>query len=497
MCASIIQAQDFKIAPKTSGPGGSNFYNVSIASDPENGFLVTWINTYVTGSTVYFRNYACRISKTGAMLDSTAVYLGESYWPYYCPTAVFSGGNWIISFNQGGLYEYVGVLRLTPSGEVLDTSAVNICNSTALATLKYPVLATNGQRLLCVMGAAGEGLYGSIFDSDLKIVVDRFLILTQMTTQSLPRIAVNGGNFLITFVNYEQVNNQYVHNIKLAVISPDGQILSVQNVNTSGYDNRGYWGVPTITTLNATTYVTYFHTPKLYIRRYSSNGQPIDAAPVKLYESPEFELVLKGFSNRVLHHYFDVAWANGFFHFYWPRLTDHRILTFSFTPDLSTINPPVSLSAQCQIAFDFGQYERSYSIIRNSSLGDTLLAAWIDRRGTDSTRVYGCLVDANTYTAVDRDPGLSKMPEQFSIAQNYPNPFNPSTTIRYGLPNRSHVTLTVFNTLGQQVATLVQGDQEAGYHEVRFDASGLSSGVYFYRLQAGTYVETRKLLLLR
>lgn len=57
--------------------------------------------------------------------------------------------------------------------------------------------------------------------------------------------------------------------------------------------------------------------------------------------------------------------------------------------------------------------------------------------------------------------------------------------------------MTVFNTLGQQVATLVQGDQEAGYHEVRFDASGLSSGVYFYRLQAGDFVSTKKLLLLK
>jgi hypothetical protein len=65
------------------------------------------------------------------------------------------------------------------------------------------------------------------------------------------------------------------------------------------------------------------------------------------------------------------------------------------------------------------------------------------------------------------------------------------------LPNRSHVTLIVFNTLGQQVATLVQGEQEAGYHEVKLDATGLSSGVYFYRLHAGTYVETRKLLLLK
>jgi hypothetical protein len=59
------------------------------------------------------------------------------------------------------------------------------------------------------------------------------------------------------------------------------------------------------------------------------------------------------------------------------------------------------------------------------------------------------------------------------------------------------VTLTVFNTLGQQVAVLQNGEQEAGYHSVRFDGSRLASGVYFYRLQAGTYVETRKLVLLR
>ena len=89
------------------------------------------------------------------------------------------------------------------------------------------------------------------------------------------------------------------------------------------------------------------------------------------------------------------------------------------------------------------------------------------------------------------------VPSDFRLEQNYPNPFNPSTTIRYGLPNRSHVTLAVFNTLGQQVALLQNGEQEAGYHEAKFDGRNLSSGVYFYRLQAGTFVETKRLLLLR
>jgi hypothetical protein len=99
-------------------------------------------------------------------------------------------------------------------------------------------------------------------------------------------------------------------------------------------------------------------------------------------------------------------------------------------------------------------------------------------------------------TAVAVRPG-SEQPGGFALYQNFPNPFNPLTTIRYGLPHKSAVRLTVFNTLGQQVATLVQGELEAGYHEVRFDASGMASGVYFYRIQAGDFIQTHKLLLIR
>ena len=98
-------------------------------------------------------------------------------------------------------------------------------------------------------------------------------------------------------------------------------------------------------------------------------------------------------------------------------------------------------------------------------------------------------------TAVASDYG--DLPGEFSLSQNYPNPFNPSTTIRYALPARTRVTLTVFNTLGQQVATLVEGEMEAGHHEVKFDASNLASGPYLYRLCAGGYVQARKLLLLK
>ena len=117
---------------------------------------------------------------------------------------------------------------------------------------------------------------------------------------------------------------------------------------------------------------------------------------------------------------------------------------------------------------------------------------------SSTLRVLGATVGTRTYGTISGVASpTSAPPTSVLLSQNYPNPFNPVTTIRYALPQRSHVTLTVFNTLGQQVATLVDGTEEAGYHTVRFDGSTLASGVYFYQLRAGEYVECRRLMLLK
>jgi hypothetical protein len=99
-------------------------------------------------------------------------------------------------------------------------------------------------------------------------------------------------------------------------------------------------------------------------------------------------------------------------------------------------------------------------------------------------------------TAVGKNPSGS-LPKEYALGQNYPNPFNPTTTIQYQIPASGLTTLKVYNLLGQEVATLVDGLVPVGSHQVTFDATRLTSGVYFYTLHSGNYVSTKKLMLLK
>ena len=151
-------------------------------------------------------------------------------------------------------------------------------------------------------------------------------------------------------------------------------------------------------------------------------------------------------------------------------------------------SPFVSNNPRYGLAAGLGVVRRWHTIRDPNQPGD----------GTYSEDLVYARIDGVEYgTPESVEAGPTEVPSTYSLWQNYPNPFNPSTTIRYGLPSRSHVVLTVYNTLGQQVATLVEGEQEAGYHEAVFDGSGLASGVYLYKLTAGGFVQSMKLVLVR
>jgi hypothetical protein len=92
---------------------------------------------------------------------------------------------------------------------------------------------------------------------------------------------------------------------------------------------------------------------------------------------------------------------------------------------------------------------------------------------------------------------IDAVPQGFKLEQNYPNPFNPTTTIRYSIPERAEVELIVYDALGHEIKTLVSGDHDAGVYEVEFDATGLTSGVYFYQIKTASFNETRKFVLMK
>lgn len=92
---------------------------------------------------------------------------------------------------------------------------------------------------------------------------------------------------------------------------------------------------------------------------------------------------------------------------------------------------------------------------------------------------------------------IEVIPTKYELSQNYPNPFNPSTTIKFSLPEKSKVRLDVYNMIGELVATLINKELEAGFQKITFNASGLTSGVYFYRINTGKFNKVRKMLLLK
>ena len=161
----------------------------------------------------------------------------------------------------------------------------------------------------------------------------------------------------------------------------------------------------------------------------------------------------------------------------------------------------------------FGSGEGDVWLIRTDSLGDTLWTTTFGDGGNETGKSVIATTDGGYIVAGDKDSfawlikttpdpmnltnkSMRKISE-FKFSQNYPNPFNPSTTIEFDLPKTTEVSLKIFNILGEEVTTLVSETLSTGTYSYKWDASNLASGVYLYRLRAGDYVETKKMVLMR
>ena len=160
----------------------------------------------------------------------------------------------------------------------------------------------------------------------------------------------------------------------------------------------------------------------------------------------------------------------------------------------------------------------THTTTSDSTTGNTVWNAPLDQSHTSFSYVFNYTGTFEYYCVYHRSLGMigtitvepatyvksgNSEPYSYSLEQNYPNPFNPSTTIKYSIPRQSFVTLKIYNILGREVATLVDGEKPAGNYEVEFNTEQttnniqLASGVYFYQLKAGDYLSTKKMILLK
>ncbi|TET68961.1 MAG: T9SS type A sorting domain-containing protein, partial [Candidatus Zixiibacteriota bacterium] len=172
------------------------------------------------------------------------------------------------------------------------------------------------------------------------------------------------------------------------------------------------------------------------------------------------------------------------------------IWTYALVPEIGRYGP-ITLYQNVRIPADsLGRSEITQHIPGDAPEGDYVFVAYVGEYRSsiiDSSCFYFSKSDSFTAAVGDCPVPVSG----FTLSQNYPNPFNATTTIYYQVPAHSHVKLEVYNLLGQKVATLVDERQQAGYKSVNWDASEVSSGLYFYKLTAGDYIETRRMMLVK
>ena len=170
-------------------------------------------------------------------------------------------------------------------------------------------------------------------------------------------------------------------------------------------------------------------------------------------------------------------------------LNDANALVFYVSSNLLNWQEGGKISASNALI----NYAGSYIELKCDAENEFLTTAWIDNR-TGNSEIFYAKADLPELVNVASE---SEIPTEFKLSQNYPNPFNPTTTISFALPKQANVKLVVYNSIGEEVATLINREMNVGYQSINFDASHLSSGLYFYRISVGKFVDVKKMILLK
>jgi hypothetical protein len=447
-------------------------YSPMIISDGSTGAIIVW-NDFRSGSTgSQWDTYAQKINSTGIVqwtADGVPVCTAAGYQLLAIAAADGFGGA-IITWedHRNGTTSDVYAQCINSSGAVQWTAdGVTICNATGDQFPTTLVSDGSGGAIISWYdhrNAVDYDIYARRINSSgvVQWTSNGEPICTRTGDQLVPRSVSDGsGGAIITWYDHRNGANYDIY---------------AQSINSSGVVQWTTDGAVICSEIGDQDY------PKLvsagaggaiitwYDYRWSTTS---DIYASRVYPQGNLPLELVSFSAEVLAHSVRLDWT-----------TSKELNSLRFAVERRTTHAD--------------SWQEIGSVAAHVSTNRASNYSFTDTRSPDATEMYYRLrnvdIDGSFSFSNEVRVGLSA-PDRLTVFQNYPNPFHPGTTIKFQVPNAGVVTLKVYNALGREVATLVNKEMKPGSHEATFDASGLARGVYFYRLQSGSFTESRKLVL--
>lgn len=455
---ATIKAQEFPIAvgSDTTFSGGAVYGGL-------NGLVA------VQGDANSQYNINAQLVGAGGVLIGSRISLGAAGVP---PGAipVFDGTNYFLVWRE---------FSRNLKGQFINTSGNLVGSSFTISTslsLKQESfgLVLGDNSFLVVFTKTDDFLYGQLVSRSGNLIGSQIKISSNHARET--SLAYDGTNFLVTWVEQIPTTDKDIYG---QFVSKAGSLVG-SNFLIDGGPN--YSDNPISLAFDGTRYLLAFHETtdstsenfvkwKLVGRFITTSGSIAETITIcDTSKAPIFP---------------SVAFDNNNYLITWTQLSDLSLMGRFYNKSGVPLDAPFVI---------FGRLGNKIPI-GGVGFGGGLYLAIATRTDSNFSNgdVYGRFIQP--LTGVEDENNM--MPEKFELFQNYPNPFNPTTTISFALPNASFVSLRIFSLLGEEIATLVNQTVEAGIHQIEWVATNVPSGVYFYRLQADKFFQTKKLILLR
>ena len=464
----------------------------------DGSFIITWTDTRDRSNQTYFQIYGADGKPAGTNVNND-----DNRSQYNPKIAQLKDGNFLLiwkeyAYNMSNQYEVFGQ-KYYKTGEKIGDSFI-ISSTERRGNVNDPDVSSNSKGEVVVTWQKNYGSIYSIaakkFDADLNIIKDSFLVTDDTTSYKYkPKAGIDSlGNFAITYYSYKNHN----YDIFLDRYNTSGEELdSTIIVNDDNTHSTQYF--PDISVNPAgeciVTWYDYRTTNGVYFQEYKNIGS-IDSFEKVDSNMAVADYVISNCKPTVS------LQDNGEFVISWTEWNGSLTGAFNnlkfrlFNSDLA----PLTDVMNATISQERNQINQDIIFKDNK-----IFNVWQDNH----EHGVGYDIWANVYNFSDLVTGIrnkvNNFPASFKLSQNYPNPFNPSTTIQYSIPSAvnansasaSRVLLKVYDILGREIATLVNQDQKPGQYKVTFNAGNFASGVYYYRLMVGDFVQTKKMILLK